>query len=314
MVRMMANRAMSGRALLPRDARSIARKAAVAGLSRLSPDGLRADRLLAEPRVHVVALHHVFADEEASFRALLADLARTHRFVGYSEAVDRVASGDIGAPYLAFTFDDGLKNCLRVASVLEEFDARASFFVCPGIVGETRLEVVDAFCRDRLHTPPLDFMDWDDLEQLLGRGHEIGGHTVGHHDLSGLPPERLHEEIGGSFDALKARLGTAEHFAWPYGRFATFSPEAAECVFDAGYRSCASAVHGCHVDDGSGGEAEPCLRRQNVEALWPLRHTRYLLARSARLGRVGGSSWPEGWRGGAARGTGRVDVTVSPSD
>jgi peptidoglycan/xylan/chitin deacetylase (PgdA/CDA1 family) len=231
---------------------------------------------------------------------LLADLARTHRFIGYSEAVERVAGGDIDAPYLAFSFDDGLKNCLRVAALLEEHGARACFFVCPGIVGETRPEVVDEFCRDRLHTPPLDFMDWGDLEQLLSRGHEIGGHTVGHHDLAALPAERLREEIGGSFEALQARLGGVEHFAWPYGRFATFSPEAADCVYSSGYRSCASALRGCHVAGGDGGEAQPCLRRENVEALWPLRHTKYLLARSVRLRRMAGGSWPEGWRGSGA--------------
>jgi peptidoglycan/xylan/chitin deacetylase (PgdA/CDA1 family) len=271
---------------------------ALSGLSALSPDGRRAARLLAEPRVHFVVLHHVFPDEEPRFRALLADLQRTHRFIGYSEAVQRVASGNVDAPYLAFSFDDGLKNCLHAASVLEDYGARSCFFVCPGILGETRSDVVDDFCRQRLHVPPLEMMGWADAEHLLSRGHEIGGHTVTHRDLAHLSPAEVQEEVAGSFDALHARLGEVAHFAWPYGRFPTFTPEAAACVYDSGYRSCASALRGCHVADGNAGEAQPCLRRENIEALWPLGHTKYLLARSVRLRRIAGDSWPAGWRGG----------------
>ncbi|MDX6503604.1 MAG: hypothetical protein QOE29_729 [Gaiellaceae bacterium] len=295
---MMPERATSGQALRPRDARSVARHIALSTLSSLSAEGRHAERWLSRPRVHFVLLHHVFQDEEPGFRALLAELAETHRFIGYSEAVQRVATGGIDAPYLAFSFDDGLKTCLRAAALLEEHGTRACFFVCPGILGETRPEALDHFCRDRLHVPPLDMMGWGDVEELLGRGHEIGGHTVSHRDLAQLTPAEMHDEVGGSFEMLSGRLGAIEHFAWPYGRFATFTPEAAACVYDSGYRSCASALRGCHVDGGAAAEARPCLRRENVEALWPRGHTRYLLARSARLHQIAGKSWPEGWRGG----------------
>jgi peptidoglycan/xylan/chitin deacetylase (PgdA/CDA1 family) len=144
----------------------------------------------------------------------------------------------------------------------------------------------------------MDMMDWSDVENLLGRGHEIGGHTVSHRDLAQLSPPELHDEIAGSFDMLHGRLGSVEHFAWPYGRFPTFTPEAASCVYASGYRSCASALRGCHVAGEDAPEPRPCLRRENVEALWPLGHTRYLLARSARLRRVAGRSWPAGWGDG----------------
>jgi len=101
---------------------------------------------LARPRVHFVYLHHVFGDEEAGFRALVAHLGRGARIVPYSEAVARVRRGPIDRPCVAFSFDDGFASCRRAAEILEEHGARACFFVVPSMIGERspELEVVFA--------------------------------------------------------------------------------------------------------------------------------------------------------------------------
>jgi len=58
---------------------------------------------LSKDRVQFLYMHHVFGDEEDSFRNLLGRLSLGHRLVSYSEAVDRVLSGDIDGPYVAIT-------------------------------------------------------------------------------------------------------------------------------------------------------------------------------------------------------------------
>jgi hypothetical protein len=69
---------------------------------------------LVRPRVHFTYMHHVFRDEEKEFVALLEWLVEAgHKFISYSEGIDRVVRGDIDKAYVSFTFDDGFKSCLR---------------------------------------------------------------------------------------------------------------------------------------------------------------------------------------------------------
>lgn len=265
-----------------------------AALSALAAAGRRRDereRALGLPRVHLVYLHSVFEDEEDAFRALVRELARTHRLAGYGEAVARLREGPIGRPWLAFSFDDGYKNCLRAARVLEEFGATGCFFVCPAIVGERRAERVREFCRDRLRTPPVEFLSWEDLERLKRAGHEIGSHTRTHARLALLDRTALEEELAGSKAELESRLGPVRHFAWPFGRFLDAHAGLAAAAVRAGYESCASAERGCHVSRADA--AGPlCLRREHLVAGWPIAHARYFLARSARRASPGTNRWP----------------------
>jgi peptidoglycan/xylan/chitin deacetylase (PgdA/CDA1 family) len=139
--------------------------------------------------------------------------------------------------------------------------------------------------------PPLEFMDWDDVDALRTSGHEIGSHTIAHSRLSETRGALLGEEVAGSRAALAERVGEVRHFSWPFGLFEDFAPAAAAAVRAAGYDSCASAVRGSH----GGNESWPCIRRDHVVAAWPLAHVRYLLARSARRALAGDDSWPAGW-------------------
>jgi peptidoglycan/xylan/chitin deacetylase (PgdA/CDA1 family) len=251
---------------------------------------------LARDRIHLVYLHHVFEDEVEPFRRLVRYLAGGHRYLAHSEAVERILAGRNEEPCISFSFDDGLKNCLDAARILEEYGARGCFYVCSDMVGETDPSVLRHFCETRLCMPPSEFMDWADLESLLKRGHEIGSHTKSHPDLARVPEDLLAEEIEGSRELLRARLGNVDHFAWPYGTFGHFRPEAARFVFRAGYRSCASAVRGCHVPEGAVRPEDLCLRREHAPATIPPHHLGYFMASSS--GRTGGNGggWPPGYR------------------
>jgi peptidoglycan/xylan/chitin deacetylase (PgdA/CDA1 family) len=256
---------------------------------------------LARPRVHFVYLHHVLEDEEAAFRTLVRHLASRARLVPYAQAVERVRRGPIDEPCVAFSFDDGFASCARAAAILEEHGARACFFVVPTMIGETSPERIVAFCRDRLGTGPVEFLDWRGVDRLLAAGHEIGSHTLSHARIAGLAPDRMREEIAGSRELLLGRTGRAEHFSWPFGTFGDFAAEAVAIVRDAGYASCASAVRGCHVEPARDGW--PCLRRENVLAQWPPAHVDWFLARSARRATVRDNRWPVAWDAGTEAST-----------
>lgn len=249
---------------------------------------------LSRPRVHILYLHHVLADEEASFRALLAELRRSHEFISYSEAVRRIRSGAIDKPALAFSFDDGLRNCLRAAAILEEFGATACFFVCTSMAEPRTYDEQRVFSEVELDLPAAEFLSWGEMEELLRRGHEIGNHSSRHKTLAELSDEQLAGDVGESLRQLRARLGNVEHFAWPRGRFFHFSARAAAAVFNAGHTSCASAERGCHVA-AAPVEHALCLRRDQVVAAWPRRHVRYFLVQASRNASPSNNAWPEGW-------------------
>ena len=274
-------------------ARGIARSTALSALSSVHQVTGQIDRALARPRVHFVYLHHVFQDEIEPFRKLLASLTKTMTPIAYSDAVDRCVKGPIEKPYIAFSFDDGMKNCLDAARVLEEFGSTACLFVCPSVIATTvddqRVRQWVTFARDRLHLPPIEFMSWADLDELRSRGHEIGNHTLDHLRLSDVADPR--EQIERGLATLRLRYGDVKQFAWPYGSFAAMTGAARDAVIATGHASCASGVRGAHVEPSSD-TTKLCIRRDHVIAAWPLRQVRYLLAKSAARATAKDNEWP----------------------
>ncbi len=132
-------------------------------------------------------------------------------------------------------------------------------------------------------------LDWGDIDALLSKGHEVGNHTTRHIDLAPLGREQLVDEVGRASDAFERSYGTRpRHFAWPYGRFRHLNSLAPRIVRDFGHLSCASAERGSHVAISS--PANLCLRRDHIDLDWPLRHTMWLISRSASRPVLG--NWP----------------------
>jgi peptidoglycan/xylan/chitin deacetylase (PgdA/CDA1 family) len=251
------------------------------------------DDNLRRPRVHFLYLHFVPGDEEQNFRRLLTALSSQHTFVSYSDAVSRVLSGDIDRPYVAFSVDDGVRNGLRLSELLDEFGAKACFFVCDRIPDINSQPEIARFCVTELEIPPTDFLSWAELETLLRRGHEIGNHSARHRTLSDLSADQLEDDIAGGLLRLRSRLGDGvRHFAWPRGRFFHMSAEAAAVVFRSGHASCASAERGCHVVRPANRESL-CVRREHIVSRWPVAHSLYFMARSAAAADEATNRWPE---------------------
>ena len=73
--------------------------------------------LIKKNRVQFLFLHHLFNDEVASFRKLLKALSKEHTFISYSEAVNRIKTGNIDKPYICFSSDDGYKSNVSFVSI-----------------------------------------------------------------------------------------------------------------------------------------------------------------------------------------------------
>ncbi|MGB7329668.1 MAG: polysaccharide deacetylase family protein [Rubripirellula sp.] len=243
-----------------------------------------------KPRVQFLYLHYVFEDEEAPFRSLIESLLqRDQQFLSYTDAVHRVAEGPIDSPSLNFSFDDGVANCLQAARILHEYSVSACFFLSSGLLGENRTGRKMLMTATQHACKPVEYMSWADAEKLIELGHEIGGHTTNHVDIAKLKPDQYQDEIRADREILQQRLGNVDHFAWPFGRAQNINPEARDAVFNAGYRTCASAIRGAHTQPA--GNNQFCIRRDNILAAMPVRHSMYLIGKSAQSSDASMNDW-----------------------
>lgn len=130
--------------------------------------------------------------------------------------------------------------------------------------------------------PPIEFLNWSEVNYIQQSGHEIGSHTMSHINLAQSAPELAAEEISKSYEIIKTRCGEIKHFAFPYGTFKDFNRSSKNDVFQTGYFSCASAVRGCHIGYSSPIEANKlCIRRDHLILDWDIGHIIHFLIRNS---------------------------------
>lgn len=104
------------------------------------------------PRPRILMFHGVGAPGLPAevFREQISFLSRHFSIAPLDEVVRSGGAAANGKPRLALTFDDGLRNNYTVAyPVLREFNAPATFFVCPGLIESGRW-LWNHECRARL--------------------------------------------------------------------------------------------------------------------------------------------------------------------
>lgn len=242
-----------------------------------------ANKELSKPRVQFIYIHHVFKDEEKALDNMIKYFKQNHEFISYSEAVERVLLGNIDKPYMSISFDDGLQNNLKAAEILTQNDVKACFFINPRFANSQDFNTVRQYCADKLHLPPVQFLSWNEIGQIQAMGHEIGSHSMEHHNLVALDEAVLYDDIQQSFEIIKMHCGEVKHFAFPYGRYHHFSETARSIVFKSGFISCASAERGCHTNSNNILNRETlCILRDHVLLNWNIKHICHFIINNSR--------------------------------
>lgn len=137
-----------------------------------------------------------------TMRAMLGGMRRR---VISSAFQRRVALGDRG-PIVSFTFDDFPRSALTMGGeLLKSFGARGTFYTAMGLM-DSVTELGEQFRQV-------------DLETLLGDGHELGHHTLGHVSCRSMAPDSFTEEVKQGRAAVEKLAGVATqgNFAFPFG-------------------------------------------------------------------------------------------------
>jgi peptidoglycan/xylan/chitin deacetylase (PgdA/CDA1 family) len=146
-------------------------------------------------------------------------------------------------PLVSFTFDDAATTaCTTGAALLEQHDARGTFYISGGKCGKP--------------SPTGRLANIEQLKALIGRGHEIGCHTFSHTPVVGISRNTLENDLDRNRVFLQDALGdiATRNFAYPYGDISF----AAKRHLGQRYDSCRAVTHGVNA-----GVADLCVLKAN---------------------------------------------------
>ncbi|MDQ3110652.1 MAG: polysaccharide deacetylase family protein [Bacteroidota bacterium] len=122
-----------------------------------------------------------------------------------------------GKPMMLLTFDDGIRNNLLAAEVLDQQKISALFFIVPEFVDAAQELQKDFFIKNIRPSinkeidsaeEDLTSFSWEEINMLKQHGHEIGSHTMSHTLLSSSAPnEKSTYEISGAAKYISEKTG-----------------------------------------------------------------------------------------------------------
>lgn len=260
---------------LGRNKRLVAGALHYSGVSRL----LTKLNLPSNGYVRAINYHQTLPENATNFERHLA-LYRRH-FVGVSRddlsQLLKTGTWKHDKPGLLLGFDDGMKSNYEVAApLLEKYGFVGWFYVPAGLIDCPPTEqraFADAHDLPGalVETPASDgryAMTWDQLGDLVRRGHVVGSHTMTHRRMSSsLTAEELRREIVDSKALIEQKLGSAcDSFCWVGGEETSYSAEAAKVIAGAGYTFGFQTNAGLTTRD-----THPLqINRTNIEDRWPI--------------------------------------------
>lgn len=131
----------------------------------------------------------------------------------------RLSSSPTSAPrhtIVSLTFDDGDADNVEAARLLAQDNLHATWYIPSGLIGSP------------------GYMTWDQLQSLHSSGHEIGGHSLDHTRVDGLPADDLRRQVCDDRQALRSHGFEPISFAYPFG---AYDPAATQMVRGCGYLS-----------------------------------------------------------------------------
>ena len=229
--------------------------------------------------VHILNGHYIDVANETSthiFYDILNKLSKEVDFVSLQEGSALVHTKKIpkNEKLVCFTFDDGYEECFtKMKPVLDTFNIKAGFFICPDYVEGTP-QYIDHFLKNQVFLSSLKQpMSWEQIKTLHKEGHLIGSHTLNHINCKEADPSVLNHELSLSKQIIETKLqAPCEHFAYTYGKIEHFSEAALACAEQYYTYIYSQAGHSNYFSfDGR------VLNRRHFEGNWAAHHVTYFL-------------------------------------
>lgn len=242
-------------------------------LRTISPSKIRTEKL-PESSLLFIVFHSLFSDQKEHFKKLLLEIKKEYTFISYSEASERLYAGNIDQRYACISADDGFKNFIDASHLFDDLEIPGMVFINSHLIGETNHPLIERHCRERLLSPPMEFLTWEEIEDLRKRGHEIGNHGWKHKKLTELSKAEIEEEVYIGKEEIENKIGPIRHYAYTYGRAEFINQMAMDIIFKSGHETIGSAIRGQHVNKLG---PNALIKRELIEPSYPLKHMRYFV-------------------------------------
>jgi len=221
--------------------------------------------------------HYVFDDQREEFEKLIVKLKKIGHFVNTDECIEMLHGNiKIDKRYFHLSFDDGFRNNFTNAfPILKKHNVPAIFYVPSSLIGADWNSAENYCLNTTRYRAVIEMMSWEDLNNLLSEGFEIGSHTKTHARFSEISSshELMEDEILGSKMELETNLKyECKYISWPFGKLTDADSKSLKMVKDAGYVACFGAYRGT-VEPGITDIFS--IPRHHFEAQWPVSHVEY---------------------------------------
>ena len=228
---------------------------------------------------HMVDWHHDNDADGERFAKQLAELHKYCRCVNFEDAVRMIVNHEkVDVPTVAFTFDDGWRDCYtQIAPQLEKYGVNAMFFINPNFVDAAEKNdeaYIENFTVNTTKSPGKHPMTWEQIKDLQSRGFLFGAHTLDHYCINDDNIEELKHQICDCRVRIEEKLGVpCDFFAFPYGRLEHANPLSIDIACNC-YKYVFSQSDHKHFFSFGG----RVINRRHFEPFWPISHVRYFLS------------------------------------
>lgn len=229
--------------------------------------------------VYILNSHNVsiYNRSKELFNEFLTFLNKYCELISIVDAVELIKHKQIGNNcQIAFTFDDGYKDCYEVfAPALESFKVNAAFFINGGFVNSIpNLPEAVAFAENNLKSTFREPMSWDEIIELSNRGHIIGSHTLDHIDMNTNNLEVIDFQLRKNKELIEHYTNKpCEYFAIPFGQLKHINEKTLELA-EKYHKYIFSGTDHKNYFSFNG----RVLNRRHIEIFWPISHIRYFLS------------------------------------
>lgn len=232
---------------------------------------------------HMVDWNHDNDNDGKRFAKRLTELHKYCDFINIEDAVRMIINHEqVKRPTIAFTFDDGWRDCYtQIAPQLEKYGVNAMFFINPNFVDAADINdevYIENFTVNTTRSPGKHPMTWEQITELKKRGFRFGAHTLDHYCINDNNIEELEHQIGDCKTVIENKLGIpCDYFAFPYGKLEHANIKSIEIackhykyVFSQSNYKCYFSYNG------------KVINRRHFEPFWPVSHIIYFLSKTKR--------------------------------
>lgn len=227
--------------------------------------------------LRLIYCHYVFDDQKEKFREIMKSLQSKGTFINTDLCVSMIKGNTpIDGKYYHLSFDDGFRNIYQNAfPMLKELQIPFIIFVPTSIIEADWQTVKNYSLVTTRNSGVIELMSWNELNEIISSGVEIGSHTRTHKRFSSMnsDEEFLNEILGSKMD-IENKLGVdCKYISWPYGTLNDINNKSLKATRNAGYEACFGAFRSSIYN----GDTIDCfiIPRHHFEVHWPISHIEY---------------------------------------